>query len=165
MAADQRLVPSWMSVDAAAHRVRLDIVAGWNGANERLNFNGYAEGDATVVVPLGWTVDLAFKNDDERMPHSLVVTKAYGTDEMPNVAGLDQVAIRRASTQNPGGGTFAPNTDTARFTANKDGDGAFFFFCGAPGHGRAGMWMRFTVDDTAAAPYLLVAEKGASGRK
>ena len=161
-ATEQRLVPSWMTVDTARHSVRLDIVSGWNADNGGLNFNGYSSGAMTVVVPLGWSVELAFRNADKTQPHSLVVTRAYGADDMPNVAGVDEAAIRRAYTKNPMGGIFAPGSDSMRFVAKTAG--RFDLFCGAPGHGRAGMWTHFTVDAAASSPYVLI-EDGADGRK
>jgi hypothetical protein len=50
-ASDEKLVPSWMKIQAPARLVRLDIVAGWNANNGALNYNGYFSGDMTVVVP------------------------------------------------------------------------------------------------------------------
>src|SRR5215469_12535221 len=85
--AAEKLVPSWMKITAPARLVRLDIVAGWNANDGALNFNGYFSGDATVVVPVGWTVDIAFKNNDGMLPHSLVVTRPYKREEIPQTAG------------------------------------------------------------------------------
>jgi uncharacterized cupredoxin-like copper-binding protein len=153
-AAETSLHPTWLTTDATGHRVAIDLVAGWNDVNDGLNFKGYAKGAMTVVVPVGWTVDLVFKNADKKMPHSVVVTKAYGEDDMPNVAGATAAALRHAYARNPTGGLFAPHGDTARFAANAAGD--YDFFCGAPGHGRRGMWTRLTVDANTAAPYVTV---------
>jgi hypothetical protein len=41
-------------------------------------------------------------------------------------------------------------TDVMRFTAPDSG--SYRIFCGVPGHGLSGMWIRFTVDPAANAP-------------
>jgi hypothetical protein len=160
--ADERLVPSWMKIQESVRLVRLDIVAGWNANNGALNYNGYFSGDLTVVVPVAWTVDIVFKNNDAMLPHSLVITRPYKSEEMPELAGIDQVAIPRAYTNDPDQGIPSPKTDTVRFIVKTAGD--FYFFCGAPGHGHGGMWARLRADPDAEAPYVLLAE-AAEGRK
>jgi hypothetical protein len=161
-AAEEPLVPSWMKIEKSGHLVRLDVTAGWNANNGALNFNGYFGGDMTVVVPVAWTVDIAFKNNDGMLPHSLVVTKPFKPEEMPDLAGLDQVAIPRAYTNNPEQGLPAPKTDTVRFATKTAGD--FYLFCGAPGHGHGGMWAKLKVDAAVESPYVVVDKSAAAGR-
>ena len=160
--AEEPLVPSWMKIEKSARLVRLNIVAGWNANNGALNFNGYFGGGLTVVVPVGWSVDIAFKNTDAMLPHSLLVTKPFMPEEMPDLAGLNQVAIPRAYTNNPEEGIPAPKTDTVQFVAKAAGD--FYLFCGAPGHGHGGMWTRLKIDAAADAPYVIVDKSAADGR-
>jgi sulfocyanin len=157
-----RVAPSWMKIDSAAKRVTLDVVAGFNANNGALNFNGYFTGDLTVVVPVGWKVDIRFKNNDAMLPHSLVVTKAYALGQFPQQAGVDAVAIPRAYTDNPDQGIPSPKTDTVEFVA--DTPGHYDFLCGVPGHAQGGMWTGFTVDAAATAPYALVAAGGDAAR-
>jgi sulfocyanin len=161
-AEDARLTPSWMKPDAAAKRVALDIVAGFNANNGALNFNGYFTGDMTVVVPIGWTVVIAFKNNDAMLPHSLLVTKPYAKDDFPVQAGLAEVAIARAYTNNPEQGIPSPKTDTVSFLAKSAGE--YYLFCGAPGHGQGGMWTKLTVDDAATVPYVTLEPNAEPGR-
>jgi Sulfocyanin (SoxE) domain len=71
--ASERVVPSWMTADAAAQKATMDVVAGFNPNNSNWSFNGYYEGDMTVVVPEGWRVEITFANRDGDVPHSLVV--------------------------------------------------------------------------------------------
>jgi sulfocyanin len=156
------LTPSWMKVDAAAKHVTLDIVAGFNANNGALNYNGYYTGDMTLVVPVGWTVDIRFSNNDAMLPHSLLVTKPYAKDHFPEIAGADQVAISRAYTDNPDQGIPSPKTDKVNFAAKPAGD--YYFFCGAPDHGLGGMWTKFTVDAAATRPYVTVASEAEPGR-
>lgn len=159
---DRRVSPAWMKADAAAKRVTFDIIAGFNANNGALNFNGYFTGDATIVVPTGWTVALEFKNNDAMLPHSLLVTKPYGPDQFPDLAGVNDVAIPRAYTDNPEEGIPAPKTDKVEFAAKNPGE--YYFFCGAPLHGKGGMWIKFKVDAAAARPYVSIAQGAEPGR-
>jgi hypothetical protein len=162
LAAETPLHPAWLNADAAGHRVTIDLIAGWNRVNDGLNFNGYAKGTMRVVVPLGWTIELVFKNADTRMAHSVVVTKPYDETDMPNVAGATAAALKRGYTKNPTGGVFAPEGDTIHFPAATAGD--YDFFCGAPGHGHRGMWTRLTIDANATGPYVTLAPNTAAER-
>jgi len=47
--------------------------------------------------------------------------------------------------------------DKMRFTAQPAGE--YLFFCGVPGHGLAGMWIRLRVSSEAKAPALLTTPK------
>jgi sulfocyanin len=161
-AAEEKLTPSWFKVEKSARLVRLNIVAGWNANNGALNFNGYFSGDMTVVVPVAWAVEIAFKNNDAMLPHSLLVTKPFTKDDVPDKAGVAQVAIPRAYTNNPEEGIPSPKTDTVRFATKEAGN--FYLFCGAPGHGHGGMWVKLTVDANADAPYVLIDKSGDPGR-
>ena len=154
--------PSWMKTDVPAKHVTLDIVAGFNANNGALNFNGYFTGDMTVVVPVGWTVDIHFKNNDAMLPHSLVVTKSFTPGHFPDHAGIDAVAIPRAYTDNPDQGIPSPKTDTLTFMATTAGD--YDFMCGVPGHGQAGMWTKLIVDPAAKAPSVTLSPKAEPGR-
>lgn len=160
---DARLVPSWMKPNAAAKLVTLDIVAGFNANNGALNFNGYYTGDMTVVVPVGWTVEIDFRNHDAMLPHSLLVTRPFAKDHFPGLAGINEVAIPRAYTNNPEEGIPSPKGDTLRFVAKTAGE--YYFFCGAPGHGQAGMWTRFKVDGGADTPYVVLSQGADPGRR
>jgi sulfocyanin len=162
-AQEKHETPSWMQVDASAKLVKLDIIAGFNANNGALNFNGYYTGDMTVTVPLAWTVEITFHNHDGMLPHSLLVTKPYPLDQMPDLGSVNEVAIPRAYTVNPEQGIFAPKSDTLRFRATPAG--RYYFFCGAPGHGKAGMWTRFAIDPSATAPYVTVAPGAETGRR
>jgi hypothetical protein len=157
------VVPSWMKIQQAARLVHLDITAGWNANNGALNFNGYFSGGMTVVVPVGWTVDIAFKNTDAMLPHSLLVTRAYGPTEMPDIAGANQVAISRAYTNNPEEGLPSQKTDDVRFVVKEAGD--FYFFCGAPGHGHGGMWTKLKVEAGIDTPSVVIDPGTEEGRK
>lgn len=154
--------PSWLQADAGSKKVRIDIIAGFNANNGALNFNGYFTGDMTIIVPVGWTVEVDFKNNDAMLPHSLLVTKPYPPDHVPEIAGVNEVAIPRAYTDNPDQGIPAPKGDKVSFKAQAPGD--YWFFCGAPGHGQGGMWTKFKIDAAASAPSVTVAQGAEPGR-
>jgi hypothetical protein len=159
---EEHRVPSWMKIEKEAHLVRLNIVSGFNANNGGLNYNGYFSGDMAVVVPPIWTVDIAFKNNDAMLPHSLIVTKPFQEGGFPDLAGADKVAIPRAYTNDPEQGIPSPKTDSVRFAAKAAGD--FYFFCGAPGHGHGGMWVKLKIDAAAETPSIVVADTATDGR-
>jgi sulfocyanin len=161
-AAEERVVPSWMTVDAGAQKVTMDVVAGFNPNNSSWNFNGYYEGDMTVVVPEGWRVEITLSNGDGDVPHSLVVMADPGQDNLPLQAGREQAAFARAYSKSPEQGISAGTQDTISFEADKTGD--FLWFCGVPGHGQSGMWTRFTVGNGPEEPYVTIAAGVEEGR-
>ncbi len=161
--AEERLVPSWMTVDAGAKKVMMDIIAGYNPNNNNWNFNGYYEGSLTVVVPEGWKVEITFKNRDANYPHSLVVIEDPGNpDDYPEKAGREDVAIKRAYSKSPTEGIFGSDKDTIRFKAAPAGD--YLFYCGVPAHGLSGMWVYFKISAEAESPYVTIAEGADEGR-
>ena len=160
--ATQGVVPSWMTFDAGAQKVTMDVVAGFNPNNSNWNFNGYYEGDMTVVVPQGWRVEITLTNRDGDVPHSLVVMVDPGPDNLPLQAGREQAAFARAYSKSPEQGISAGNQDKIAFKADKVGE--FLWFCGVPGHGQSGMWMRFAVTDETETPYITVTADAEPGR-
>ena len=161
-AAAEQLVPSWMAVDAGAQKVTMDVVAGFNPNNSSWNLNGEYEGGMTVVVPQGWRVEITFTNQDGDVPHSIVVMADPGADNLPLQAGREQAAFPRAYSKSPEQGTSAGDHDTVSFKADQTGD--FLWFCGVPGHGQSGMWIRFSVSADAEAPYVTTAAEVEPGR-
>jgi sulfocyanin len=154
MAAEEQLVPPWMTVDAGAHKVTMDVIAGLNSNNSNWNFNGYYDGDMTVVVPEGWEVEITFTHRDGEVPHSLVIMADPGAENLPLQAGREQAAFPRAYSRSPEQGISAGDQDTIAFRTDKTGD--FLWFCGVPGHGQSGMWMRFRVTAEAETPYITI---------
>lgn len=74
----------WLSVDRAHKTATVRIVAGYNGNNGGFNFDGYSAGAMTVTVPVGWTIDVVFRNDS-KIPHSVLVAPYAKRDRV--VAG------------------------------------------------------------------------------
>src|SRR6266480_1507921 len=142
--------PAWLSVDAPAKTVRFQLIAGLTGLNGALNFNGFRDGGLTLVVPVGWQTEIDFRNHDGMLPHSAEVI----AQQTPLPVQSVPPAIPQAFTLRLDEGLVSEATDTMRFTAQPAGD--YLIFCGVPGHGAAGMWIRFQVSATAKTPALLL---------
>ncbi len=139
--------PEWMRMDEAGKKVELDIVAGLTGANGSLNYNGYAKGEMTLTVPVGWTVGMNFSSHDANAPHSLFV--AGQAPPYPSVMP-DQPAIPRAYSINLQQGIGPGKSDTLRFPVNRAGE--YYLACAVPGHAASGMWDHFVVSAGASRP-------------
>jgi len=140
---------SQLSVDTATKTATFQLVAGQTKLNSGLNFNGSNDGKLTLTVPQNWTVVIQFTNKDPNLPHSAEVVDT--TKPMP-AGPVDPPAFPRAMTQKLMIGLESGGTDTFQFVANKAG--SFMIFCGVPGHGLAGMWIRLNVSPTAKRPEL-----------
>jgi uncharacterized cupredoxin-like copper-binding protein len=128
-----------LSWDAATKTVTFALSAGV------FDFNGYTNGRATLTVPGKSNVVMNFTQDDGT-PHSAIIIE--DKDPMPTMA--DQAAIPRAYTNKAAEGLPQGATDVIRFTAPESG--SYRIFCGVPGHGLSGMWIRFKVDPAATEP-------------
>src|SRR5207253_3424934 len=142
--------PAWLHFDAAARSARFQLIAGLTGLNGALNFNGFSDGSLTFVVPVGWQTEIDFRNHDGMLPHSAEVIAPQTPLPIQPVAP----AIPRAFTLRLAEGLISEATDTMGFTAQPAGD--YLIFCGVPGHGAAGMWIRFQVSASAKVPALLL---------
>jgi hypothetical protein len=130
--------------NAARKTATLRVIAGEGGGG--LNFNGVVRGAKGFVVPLGWTVELKFKNADPNMPHSIIVVPQ--TPNIPVVFNPQMAAFKGAASKNVAQGVDdrAPE-ETLRFVADKAGK--YLLVCGVPGHGTAGQWLGFEVSKSA----------------
>lgn len=147
---------SWMSWNATTRTTTFKLIGGLTGtgAKSPFNFNGYTDGELTLSVPVGSTLVVNFINDDGT-PHSAEVIA--DKKPLPNMSD-GQPAIPRAYTKKALEGMAQGDTDNMRFTAGPAGD--YLFFCGVPGHGLSGMWIRLKVtSDSTVAPKLSVAGK------
>jgi len=145
--------PKWLKWNPATRTVTFELIAGLTGqVKSPFNFNGYVDGELTLVVPEGATVVMNFVNEDGT-PHSAVVID--DREPMPNMA--ESAAIPRAYSvkASEGLGYFAK--DILRFKAAPAG--AYRIFCGVPGHGLSGMWIRFKVAPDAGEPAMLETPK------
>ncbi len=138
----------WLSYDAKANTVTFKLVAGEPRGHSRLNFNGYRNGKATLVVPANSTVVLSFVNQDS-LPHSAAVIGDTG----PIPSRIDQPAIAHAATKNLSQGLPLHGEDVIRFTAAPSGN--YRIVSGVPGQAHSGMWIRLKVDPEAKTPAWL----------
>lgn len=140
----EMMTPDWMTVDEANRTVTLQIVAGQTQVNNRWNFNGYTQGNATVTVPQGYTVRIQFSNDDPQLAHSIGVDSRTGnfpasfTDPQPVFPGaMSSNPTSMTSATMPGA------SETIEFTAAQAGN--YALVCYIPAHALAGMWIHFNV--------------------
>ncbi|MDH3224250.1 MAG: sulfocyanin-like copper-binding protein [Gemmatimonadota bacterium] len=145
VAAETPDLPEWMSVDHDAKVVTMTVVAGLDASNNSWNFNGFAHGAATIVVPAGYQVRLTFENQDAMgMVHSVGVgqksetTNAVFTSPTPAFAG----AIS-PNAEDPVNATKVGESAVLDFVADTAGD--YALICYSPGHSVAGMWINFRV--------------------
>ena len=142
------MAADWISVDDGARTVTIDLVAGSTDANNRWNFNGYANGEATVVVPAGYTVTVNFENRDPFNYHSVGVLEraasypAIFDDATPVFDGaITSNATSMTEATAPGGGT-----ESISFTASTAGE--YALVCPVPAHAVTGMWIGFDVSES-----------------
>ena len=145
--------PAWLTWNADTKTVTFQLIAGVPAAASPFNFNGFTDGNLTLVVPAGATVVMPFVNEDG-VPHSAEV--ASGTGPIPNMGG--EAAIPRAYTINLLEGLPQGGKDVMRFTAAPNA--TFRIICGVPGHAPAGMYIDMRVDPAAKEPAMVVTPSG-----
>jgi hypothetical protein len=129
----------WLSYDAATNTVTFELIAG------PFTFNGYRNGEGTLVVPSQAKMVINFVNKDGT-PHSAILISGEGP--IPNAAS--EPAIPRAYTNKVLEGLPQEAGDAMRFPVPESG--SYRIFCGVPGHGLSGMWIWLKVDSNAKAP-------------
>lgn len=141
--------PKWLKWNPTTRTTTFELIAGLTGtgAKSPFNFNGYTEGELTLAVPESTTVVMNFVNEDGT-PHSALVIDDKGP--IPNMA--EHPAIQRAYTVKALEGLGYYAKDVVRFKAVPAGD--YKLFCGVPGHGLSGMWIRLKVIPGLAAPEM-----------
>ncbi|HJS43823.1 MAG TPA: sulfocyanin-like copper-binding protein [Gemmatimonadales bacterium] len=149
-AQQQNVDSTWLSFDPAAKTARFQLIAGLTGLNGALNFNGFRDGELTLVMPVGWMTEIDFRNHDGMLPHSAEVI----APQTPLPAQPVSPAIPRAFTLRLATGLPPEGTDVMRFAAQPAGE--YLIFCGVPGHGASGMWIRLRVSAAAQTPTMLL---------
>jgi len=151
-AAKPQIDCNWLTVDTTAKTATFQLTSGLTPLNSGLNFNGFNDGKLTLTVPTGWTVVIRFTNHDANLPHSAEVVDT--TKPMP-AGPVDPPAFAHAMTGKLMTGVASGESDSLRFVASKAG--SYMIFCAVPGHGLAGMWIRFKVSATEKRPTLVSA--------
>ncbi len=137
----------FLSLGEEPQSVRLILVSAYNGVNYGMNFNGQAKGGAKVVIPTGWTVEVAFTNRSP-VPHSVVVVERFQVRKLQ----MGEPFFTGASTPNPVRGTTGTKGETFRFKT--DEAGSFAFACGFPSHAANGHWVGLEILNDAKEPSL-----------
>ena len=139
-------VNRFMSYNAGAKTVSLEVIAALTSQQGGFNFNGGSNGSQTITIPQGWTVRMHVKNVDA-IPHSAIVI----ADERPLPNAPETPAIPRAYTSHVSDGLAPQNgADDVEFRASKNG--TFLIYCGVPGHGPSGMYIKLVVSPDATTP-------------
>ncbi len=145
MAAQGQLsVPDWMKVDNSAKTVTMEVTAGESQADNGWNYNGYYNGNATIVVPEGYKVTINFHNKDQANPHSLAIS----TDKPPFPATFSEAHLAFPGAETPGSmqmNTATQPGESASITFTADKAGQYIMLCHVPAHATTGMWIHFEV--------------------
>jgi hypothetical protein len=126
--ADSPPITHWLRWDSATRTASLTLIAGYNGANNGFNFDGYGRGKLLVQIPRGWRVTVICENAAS-MRHSCAIVSGPLT-----VAP----AFPGATTPSPTLGLRAGQS--ARFTFKASPAGTYRIACLVPGHEQARMW-------------------------
>jgi hypothetical protein len=129
----------WLSYDASTNTVTFELIAG------PFTFNGYRNGEATLLVPSKANIVINFVNKDGT-PHSALLISGDG----PIPSSPSDPAIPRAYTNKAVEGLPQEATDVMRFPVPISG--TYRIVCGVPGHGLSGMWIWLKIDPTAKQP-------------
>src|SRR5437879_3362434 len=135
-AQQQRLDPTWLTFDSAARTVRFQLIAGLTGLNGALNYNGFRDGGLTLVVPVGWNAEIAFRNHDGMLPHSAEVI----APQTPLPTQSVDPAIGRAFTLQLSAGLPSEAREEMRFAARPAGESLIFY--GVRGQRAGVVWSR-----------------------
>ena len=135
----------WLVTDSANKTVTLTLEITARPKARAALINGYWNGEARIVVPVGWTVKWSWHNADAGSPHSLVVM--VQREKLPLEGG--RPAFSNAMTRMVTEGLPSGQTDQSTFVA--DEAGWYWLMCGMPGHALAGEWIELRVDPEATA--------------
>jgi sulfocyanin SoxE-like protein len=149
-AAAQAAVPGWIRADSAARTVTITLEVTHPAGAPSALLNGYREGAAQVVVPLGWTVVWDWRNTDSTAAHSLVVMQER--EKLPTEGG--RPVFTNAMTKSLAEGLPAGQTDHTTFEA--DQVGWYWLLCGVPSHALQGEWLGLKVDADAKTPGVVL---------
>ena len=114
-------------------------------AGPSMAFNGAVHGVRTLEVPVGWSLEVRFRNRDA-VPHSVRVIDETTTMSL----NVPPAAFANAETSNADTGS--PNGARSVFTIRADRAGRYLLACAVPGHASAGMYVRLVVSGDVAVP-------------
>lgn len=136
----------FLRLSAKPKTVELVVIAVYNDENYGMNFNGYAKGNATYTIPLGWEVEVTYINPSP-VPHSLLVIEK---DSLKKLQVPEPYFKGGAVPDHLKGLAYAKSQ--FHFLADEAGD--YALACGFPAHALNGHWIALEVSAAAAAPSL-----------
>ena len=145
----------WVVADPAARTATLALEVTAPAEAPSALLNGYREGEAQVVVPLGWTVRWDWRSADSAARHSLVVMAER--EKLPMEGG--QPAFTNGMSRSLTMGLAAGETDSTTFVAEEQG--WYWLLCGVPEHALAGEWIGLRIDPEAATAGVRIKETAA----
>lgn len=139
-------VNEFLTYDVGSRTLSLQLIAGYNGLNGSLNYNGATKGSHGIYVPTGWRIHIAVTNRDSDLQHSaIVVEKVLPPPIEPTTPAFPGAALPQLDE-----GLDEDETATLDFVA--DHPGQYMIACGVPGHAQAGMWLQLAVSNDVKLP-------------
>lgn len=134
-------VNEFLTYDQRSRTVSLQLIAGYNGLNGSLNYNGATHGSHGLYVPTGWRIHVAVTNRDSDLQHSAIVLQKV----LPPPIEPTEPAFAAAALPQLDEGLQEDETGTIDFVADRAGQ--YMIACGVPGHAQAGMWLQLAVSN------------------
>ena len=132
-------VNEFLTYDRRSRTISLQLIAGYNGLNGSLNYNGATHGSHGLYVPTGWRIHVAVINRDSDLQHSAIVVQRV----LPPPLEPSEPAFAAAALPQLDEGLQEDETGTLDFVADRAGQ--YMIACGVPGHAQAGMWLQLSV--------------------
>ena len=132
-------VNEFLTYDRRSRTVSLQLIAGYNGLNGSLNYNGATNGTHGLDVPTGWRIHVAVTNRDSDLQHSAIVVQKV----LPPPIEPTEPAFAAAALPQLDEWLNEDETGTLDFVADRAGQ--YMIACGVPGHAQAGMWLQLSV--------------------
>jgi Sulfocyanin (SoxE) domain len=145
--------PDWLAIDSVLKTAALTLEVTRPPDAPSALINGYRNGEARIVVPVGWTVKWNWRNADTASPHSLVVM--VQREKIPLEGG--RPAFSNAMTRMVTEGLPPGQTDQTTFVAEEAG--WYWLMCGVPSHALAGEWVELRVDPEVKLPTVNVKKR------
>lgn len=139
-------VNEFLTYDVGSRTLSLQLIAGYNGLNGSLNYNGATKGSHGIYVPTGWRIHIAVTNRDSDLQHSAIVVEKV----LPPPIEPTNPAFPGAALPQLDEGLHEDETATLDFVA--DHVGQYMIACGVPGHAQAGMWLQLAVSNGVTVP-------------
>jgi len=139
-------VNEFLTYDRRSRTISLQLIAGYNGLNGSLNYNGATKGSHGIYVPTGWRIHIAVTNRDSDLQHSaIVLEKVLPPPIEPTTPAFPGAALAQLDE-----GLAEDETATLDFVADRPGQ--YMIACGVPGHAQAGMWLQLAVSNGVTVP-------------